>query len=105
MKNNWNYIEKDGNPKTKGRYIVVLIYDGYDENGKTEEKHSVIDIRYYGPAFGVDKIDESSYTWITENPGAGGYPEEVVWAWMPLNVLDIAAVNEILKLEGIQPLL
>ena len=36
MKKQWNYVEKDGNPKEPGTYWVTLIYPEWKDNKKTE---------------------------------------------------------------------
>lgn len=46
MKKQWNYVEKDGNPKEPGTYWVTLIYPEWKDNKKLEEclRRSIPDI-------------------------------------------------------------
>ena len=97
MNNEWKYVNKNENPPKAGRYIVALVYNEYGADGKTGRKRAVIDIRSYlsakdCPEADSSEIDSTGHVWVTENPGAGGYPEEAVLAWKSL---DVAGMPEL----------
>ena len=47
MKKQWNYVEKDGNPKEPGTYWVTLIYPEWKDNKKTGRLLAEVDTRYF----------------------------------------------------------
>lgn len=47
MKKQWNYVEKDGNPKMAGLYWVTLIYPERKDGKKTGKFMAEVDTRYF----------------------------------------------------------
>ena len=47
MKKQWNYVEKDGNPKMAGMYWVTLIYPERKDGKKTGKFMAEVDTRYF----------------------------------------------------------
>ena len=47
MKKQWNYVQKDGNPKKAGLYWVTLIYPERKDGKKTGKFMAEVDTRYF----------------------------------------------------------
>ena len=78
MKKQWNYVEKDGNPKEPGTYWVTLIYPEWKDN---PELKGLI----------IDREPENGLAWTEE---CGSAAEEKVHAWMPMDNIEIADLPE-----------
>lgn len=96
MKKQWNYVEKDGNPKEPGTYWVTLIYPAWEfEGGKTEKKLAEVTLRYFADldkepelrGWVMNDEPESGLAWTEES---GSIKGEKVYAWMPLCDIKIA---------------
>ena len=94
---NWNIVEHDGNPSESGVYDVVLIYDDVkrvqkDEYGllgdlvPTGKRFAVRSNSYFGDAlfvkgWAMKGQPDTGFVWSEE---CGSYPNEQVYAWLPL---------------------
>lgn len=95
MEKQWNYVEKDGNPKQPGRYWVTLIYPGWKDGKQTEEMYAEVDSRSYVDLdknpwlenWIMDGEPKSGLTWTEE---CGSSMGERVYAWMPIESIGIA---------------
>lgn len=68
MKKQWNYVEKDGNPKEPGTYWVTLIYPEWKDNKKTGRLLAEVDTRYFAD---LDKNPELK-GWIMDSEPENG---------------------------------
>lgn len=95
MKKQWNYIEKDGNPKEPGIYWVTLIHPEWKDGKETGKLYAEVDSRYYAD---LNKNPDLKL-WIMEGEPKSGlaWTEEVgsikgerVYAWMPIESVEVA---------------
>lgn len=99
MKKQWNYVEKDGNPKEPGTYWVTLIYPEWKDNKKTGRLLAEVDTRYFADldknpklkGWIMDSGPENGLAWTEE---CGSTAEEKVYAWMPMEDIEIADLPE-----------
>lgn len=91
----WNYVNKDGNPKEPGLYWVTLIYPEWKNGEETDRTVAEVVTRYYA---NLDK-EVGIKDWIMEGePNHGlAWTEEVgsryhekVWAWIPIEDVEMA---------------
>ena len=68
MKKQWNYVEKDGNPKKAGLYWVTLIYPERKDGKKTGKFMAEVDTRYFAD---LDKESERMVIYITWRKDGG----------------------------------
>lgn len=74
MKKQWNYVEKDGNPKMAGLYWVTLIYPERKDGKKTGKFMAEVDTRYFADldkepdlrGWTMDGEPDSGFAWIEE---------------------------------------
>ena len=99
MKKQWNYVEKDGNPKMAGLYWVTLIYPERKDGKKTGKFMAEVDTRYFADldkepdlrGWTMDGEPDSGFAWIEE---CGSISGERVHAWMPMEDIGIAELPE-----------
>lgn len=74
MKKQWNYVEKDGNPKKAGLYWVTLIYPERKDGKKTGKFMAEVDTRYFADldkesdlrGLTMDGEPDSGFAWTEE---------------------------------------
>lgn len=99
MKKQWNYVEKDGNPKMAGMYWVTLIYPERKDGKKTGKFMAEVDTRYFADldkepdlrGLTMDGEPDSGFAWTEEYGSISG---ERVHAWMPMEDVEIADLPE-----------
>jgi len=85
----WNYVEKDGNPKEAGIYLVIIIYPehfyGTDTGRKIAEvgTREFADAKKYGSVWRMDDQPETGLVWMEETGSVSG---EYVYAWAPVEL-------------------
>lgn len=95
MKKQWNYVEKDGNPKKPGLYWVTLIFPERKGGKKTGKLLAEVASRYYADldkepglkGWTMDGEPDSGLAWTEE---CGSISGEKVYAWMPIESVEIA---------------
>lgn len=99
MKKQWNYVEKDGNPKMAGLYWVTLIYPERKDGKKTGKFMAEVDTRYFADldkepdlrGLTMDGEPDSGFAWTEE---CGSISGERVCAWTPMEDIGIAELPE-----------
>lgn len=99
MNNQWNYVEKDGNPKESGVYWVTLIYPEWKDGKETGKLMADVGSRYYADldkepelkGWIMDGEPEHGFAWTEECGSTSG---EKVHAWMPIESIEIADLPE-----------
>lgn len=99
MKKQWNYVEKDGNPKEPGEYWVTLIYPEWKDGKQTGKVLAEVGSRYYADldnepdlkGWVMDGEPETGLAWTEECGSSAG---EKVHAWMPIESIEIADIPE-----------
>ncbi|MDO5146931.1 MAG: hypothetical protein Q4D60_07995 [Eubacteriales bacterium] len=99
MKLNWNYVEKDGNPKEPGVYWVTLIYPEWKDGKPTGRTVAEVSSRYYADLdknpdirnWVMDGEPDTGLAWTEETGSVKG---EKVYAWMPMEEIEIADLPE-----------
>ena len=99
MSKQWNYVERDGNPKEPGTYWVTLIYPEWKDNKKTGKMLASVAIRYFADldkdpelkGWVMDGEPENGLAWTEE---CGSTAEEKVHAWRPIEDVRIADLPE-----------
>ena len=104
MEKRWHYVNKDGNPKEEGTYITTLIYNefvDYDpaKDNKPAEKKASVETREYvdldkNPDMKDERMNgepETGLAWLAEDAND---LQEKVWAWMPIEKVEIAELPE-----------
>lgn len=104
-KKKWHYVETDGNPKEPGEYWVTLIHPEWKDGKRTGRNVAEVTQRYFAdldenPDCKYLKMDgepDEGLAWI-EDPGSIMF--EKVYAWMPIEDVDIAELPEGVEREG-----
>lgn len=99
MKKQWNYVERDGNPKEPGLYWVTLIYPEWRDGKKTGKYLAKVDSRYFAD---LDKepdlkdwaMDGELTTGLAWTEECGSSAGEKVHAWMSMEEIEIADLPE-----------
>lgn len=99
MSKNWRYVAKDGNPPEEGVYWTTLIYDEYRNGKPTGRKVASVNSRYFGDitndkqlaGWKMDGEPDTGLVWTMES---GSAMSERVWAWMPMEEIEIAELPD-----------
>ena len=104
IRQDWRYVE-DGNPAEPGTYHVTIIYPEMNAGEKTGRMLARVTTRDY-----IDIDDEPNYAEdrMTGEPDHGMvwtrclYSEEgeTVWAWKPMEEIEIAELPEGVEVDG-----
>ncbi|MDO4306010.1 MAG: hypothetical protein Q4C77_04185 [Eubacteriales bacterium] len=99
MNKQWNYVEKDGNPKVPGIYWCTLIANEWKDGKRTERRVAYVETRYFADldkepdakSWAMEGEPETGLAWIEE---CGSYEGEKVHAWMTLEDVGIAELPD-----------
>ena len=103
-KKKWHYVETDGNPKEPGEYWVTLIHPEWKDGKKTGKEVAETASRYFADL----EEDPQCKDWIMhDQPDTGlAWTEETgstlgerVYAWMPMEDIDIAELPDGIERE------
>ena len=92
----WNFVKTDGNPKEKGSYLCVLLYDEYYNDKKTGKKLARIDFRWFGDAEGLEGwiMTDQPKEGLVWTEQIGSVYGETVYAWREFKVTDAPELPE-----------
>ena len=93
----WNYVDKVGNPTKKGVYWTTLIYPEWRDRERTGRILASVGKRSFSEA------GEAPESWVMEGQPKeglvwtetfGSVKGEKVYAWMPVDEVDIAKLPD-----------
>ena len=93
---NWQYVAKDGNPAKEGEYWVTLIYPWNGNMMASVASRYFEDAKNAGAWKMKDQPDEG-LVWSEE---CGSIDGEYVYAWMPIEEVEISELPEGVEERG-----